>query len=73
MGANNMQSNMPHSEVSAAHADRSIGRIVSVTGAKAIVLLDCPKDERIRLTERPGWGLTVRRDTVQLDRPYGKE
>ena len=32
-----------------------------------------PQDGVIRLTERPGWGLTVRRNTVQLDRPYGKE
>ncbi|MCP4780296.1 MAG: ATP-binding protein [Hyphomicrobium sp.] len=54
---------MPHSEVSAAHADRSIGRIVSVTGAKAIVLLDCPKDERIRLTERPDMGTLLAIET----------
>lgn len=32
-----------------------------------------PEDGVIRLTERPGWGLTVRRDAVQLHRPYGKE
>ena len=63
MGANNMQSNMPHSEVSAARVDRSIGRIVSVTGAKAIVLLDGPKDERVRLTERPDMGTLLAIET----------
>jgi len=63
MGANNMQSNMPQSEVSAARADRSIGRIVSVTGAKAIVLLDCPKDEPVRLTERPDMGTLLAIET----------
>jgi len=56
MGTNKMQSNMSHSDVGARAADGSIGRIVSVTGAKAILLLDCPKDERIRLTERPDMG-----------------
>ena len=58
-----MQSNMSHSEVSAARVDGSIGRIVSVTGAKAIVLLDCPKDERIRLTGRPEMGTLLAIET----------
>ncbi len=63
MGANNMQSNMSHSEVSAARVDGSIGRIVSVTGAKAIVLLDCPKDERLRLSGRPEMGTLLAIET----------
>ena len=63
MGANNMQSNMPNSEVSAAPVDGSIGHIVSVTGSKAIVLLDCPKDERVRLSERPEMGTLLAIET----------
>ncbi|MES0385268.1 MAG: DUF87 domain-containing protein [Hyphomicrobium sp.] len=58
-----MQSNMSHSEVSAARVDGSIGRIVSVTGAKAIVLLDCPKDERLRLSGRPEMGTLLAIET----------
>ena len=63
MGANNMQSNMPNSEVSAAPVDGSIGHIVSVTGSKAIVLLDGPKDERVRLSERPEMGTLLAIET----------
>ncbi len=63
MGANNMQSNMPNSEVSTAPVDGSIGHIVSVTGSKAIVLLDCPKDERVRLSERPEMGTLLAIET----------
>jgi DNA helicase HerA-like ATPase len=63
MGANNMQSNMSHSEVSAARVDGSIGRIVSVTGSRAIVLLDCPKDERLRLSGRPEMGTLLAIET----------
>ena len=58
-----MQSNMSYSEVSAARVDGSIGRIVSVTGAKAIVLLDCPKDERVRLSGRPEMGTLLAIET----------
>ena len=63
MGSINMQSNMSHSEVSAARVDGSIGRIVSVTGAKAIVLLDGPKDECVRLSGRPEMGTLLAIET----------
>ena len=38
-----------------AGGDKSLGRIVSVTGSKAIVLLDSPKDGHGRPAERPTW------------------
>jgi len=63
MGANNMQPNMRGSEASGPAFDGSIGRIVSVTGSKAILLLDCPKEERIRLTERPDMGTLLAIET----------
>ena len=55
-----MTSIAPLPEISAEQADRSIGRIVSVTGAKAIVLLDGPMasaDGRSKLSaHRPEMG-----------------
>lgn len=45
--------------------DSSIGRIVSVTGAKAIVLLDGPQEGSARfLTERPEMGTLLAIDTA---------
>jgi DNA helicase HerA-like ATPase len=45
--------------------DGSIGRIVSVTGSKAIVLLDTPKDGTIRnIQERPEMGTLLAIDTA---------
>lgn len=58
-----MQANMPNSKVTTTSDDISIGRIVSVTGSKAILLLDCPKEERIRLTERPDMGTLLAIET----------
>ncbi|MBY0225749.1 MAG: DUF87 domain-containing protein [Hyphomicrobium sp.] len=45
--------------------DGSIGRIVSVTGSKAIVLLDTPKDGSIRnIQDRPEMGTLLAIDTA---------
>jgi DNA helicase HerA-like ATPase len=45
--------------------DGSIGRIVSVTGSKAIVLLDTPKDGTIRnIQDRPEMGTLLAIDTA---------
>jgi len=45
--------------------DRSIGRIVSVTGSKTIVLLDTPKDGTIRnIQDRPEMGTLLAIDTA---------
>ncbi|MGQ0457085.1 MAG: ATP-binding protein [Hyphomicrobium sp.] len=53
---------------SAAHrdpADTSIGRIVSVTGSKAIILLDSQGDGRVRsINERPEMGTLLGIDTA---------
>jgi hypothetical protein len=54
-----MTSVLPRSEIAAAGADPSIGRIVSVTGAKCIVLLDDPTSGSVHRgvhTERPEMG-----------------
>ncbi len=46
-------------------SDGSIGRIVSVTGSKAIVLLDAPTDARVRsLQDRPEMGTLLAIDTA---------
>ncbi len=46
-------------------SDGSIGRIVSVTGSKAIVLLDGPADGRVRsLQDRPEMGTLLAIDTA---------
>jgi uncharacterized protein len=46
-------------------ADRSIGRIVSVTGSKAIVLLDGQNEGRVRsLNDRPEMGTLLAIDTA---------
>lgn len=58
--AQRFMSNIPH-ETSA--ADRSIGRIVSVTGSKAIVLLDSPKEGQVRPV-RPDMGTLLAIDTA---------
>lgn len=46
-----------------ATADKSIGRIVSVTGSKAIVLLDSPREGETRQAERPDMGTLLAIDT----------
>ncbi len=45
-------------------ADKSLGRIVSVTGSKAIVLLDGPKQGQNRAIERPDMGTLMAIDTA---------
>ncbi len=57
---------MSQNPVSAAGkvVDRSIGRIVSVTGSKAIVLLDDNRDARAGLTARPEMGTLLGIDTT---------
>ena len=47
-----------------AGGDKSLGRIVSVTGSKAIVLLDNPKDGRGRPAEKPDMGTLMAIDTA---------
>jgi len=44
-------------------ADKSIGRIVSVTGSKAIVLLDSPPEGQLRSPDRPDMGTLLAIDT----------
>ena len=52
-----MQITMPSATAGAFPADGSIGRIVSVTGSKAIVLLDGGSEHGIRLpAQRPEMG-----------------
>lgn len=47
------------------HFDGSIGRIVSVTGSKAIVLLDSPRDGTVRnIQDRPEMGTLLAIDTA---------
>jgi len=47
------------------HLDSSIGRIVSVTGSKAIVLLDSASDARVRpVVDRPEMGTLLAIDTA---------
>ncbi len=64
-GAEKMQLNMPGAEHTATAADRSVGRIVSVTGSKAIVLLDSPKDGHTHSSERPDMGTLLAIDTAK--------
>jgi len=61
----NMQLNMPGAEQSATLPDQSIGRIVSVTGSKAIVLLDSPHEGHIHHNERPDMGTLLAIDTAK--------
>lgn len=56
------QLSMPQTSRPAAPADRSIGRIVSVTGSKAIVLLDSAKGTPAR-PDRPDMGTLLAIDT----------
>ncbi|HEY7670238.1 MAG TPA: DUF87 domain-containing protein [Hyphomicrobium sp.] len=61
-----MQHNRPVTGQAAQGAmapDRSIGRIVSVTGSKAIVLLDSSQGGRVHATERPDMGTLLAIDT----------
>ena len=46
-------------------SDKSLGRIVSVTGSKAIVLLDGPKAGRTRAADRPDMGTLMAIDTAK--------
>lgn len=60
-----MQLTMPSNDRSARAGDSSIGRIVSVTGSKAIVLLDAQQDGRARsLNDRPEMGTLLAVDTA---------
>jgi DNA helicase HerA-like ATPase len=61
--AMNMQLNMPQGEQTV--ADQSIGRIVSVTGSKAIVLLDSAKEGHVHTNERPDMGTLLAIDTAK--------
>jgi DNA helicase HerA-like ATPase len=58
-----MQLAMPGSAPAA--GDKSIGRIVSVTGSKAIVLLDSPKNGQGRAADRPDMGTLLGIDTAK--------
>lgn len=49
----------------AATTDRSIGRIVSVTGSKAIVLIDSPNESGVRTGDRPDMGTLLAIDTAK--------
>lgn len=51
-----LQQAVPGSAPTRAAGDKSIGRIVSVTGSKAIVLLDSPKNGQGRAADRPDMG-----------------
>ncbi len=60
-----MQMTMSPNDRSARPGDHSIGRIVSVTGSKAIVLLDGQQDGRARsLNDRPEMGTLLAVDTA---------
>lgn len=60
-----MQSMMTAGGSALAQLDGSIGRIVSVTGSKAIVMLDGPPEGKIRkLTDRPEMGTLLAIDTA---------
>jgi hypothetical protein len=45
-------------------SNKSIGRIVSVTGSKAIVMLDSPKEGRVLRNDRPDIGTLLGIDTA---------
>ena len=60
-----MQMTMPPNDRNQRPGDPSIGRIVSVTGSKAIVLLDGQQDGRARsLNDRPEMGTLLAVDTA---------
>jgi DNA helicase HerA-like ATPase len=58
-----LQLAVPGSAPARAAGDKSIGRIVSVTGSKAIVLLDSPKNRQGRAADRPDMGTLLAIDT----------
>ena len=58
-----MQLAVPQTARAPEVADRSIGRIVSVTGSKAIVLLDSTKGGHVRAGDRPDMGTLLAIDT----------
>jgi DNA helicase HerA-like ATPase len=60
-----MQLVVPDAARAPSKSDRSLGRIVSVTGSKAIVLLDSPKNGQGRAAERPDMGTLMAIDTAQ--------
>ncbi len=60
-----MQLTMPGADPNITPSDKSIGRIVSVTGSKSIVLLDCPHESRGRMNERPDMGTLLAIDTAK--------
>ena len=60
----NMQLAMPDAASSVSPSDKSIGRIVSVTGSKAIVMLDSPKEGRVLRNDRPDMGTLLGIDTA---------
>ncbi|MDP1639689.1 MAG: DUF87 domain-containing protein [Hyphomicrobium sp.] len=60
-----MQLVVPDAARTPSQSDRSLGRIVSVTGSKAIVLLDSPKNGQGRAAERPDMGTLMAIDTAQ--------
>jgi len=60
-----MQLTMPNAVSSVSPSDKSIGRIVSVTGSKAIVMLDGPKEgSRAQPIDRPDMGTLLAIDTA---------
>jgi hypothetical protein len=60
-----MQPTAPLSDLASLPLPRSIGRIASVTGAKAIVLLDVPSDAEARTkSDRPEMGTLLAIDTA---------
>ncbi len=58
-----MQLTVPAAGHPSGTIDKSIGRIVSVTGSKAIVLLDSPPDGQMRSRDRPDMGTLLAIDT----------
>lgn len=64
-GTENMRLDMPGAEEHPKVADRSIGRIVSVTGSKAILLLDSPHEGHVCNNERPDMGALLAIDTAK--------
>ena len=58
-----MQLAVPQTARAPEVTDRSIGRIVSVTGSKAIVLLDGTKGGQVRAADRPDMGTLLAIDT----------
>ena len=62
-GETTMQLTMPNA-TQRATSDQSVGRIVSVTGSKAIVLLDHPNEGEKRSNDRPDMGTLLAIDTA---------